>query len=64
MVSCVTCWVSKSTPVVVATLVVVVRLVMNALVAVVLVLVIFLDLLEKVISQCLSSQGDAQLTRT
>ena len=59
-----TCWVSKSTPVVVATLVVVVRLVMNALVEVVLVLVIFLDLLEKVISQFLSSQGDAQLTRT
>ena len=64
MVQCVTCWVSKSTPVVVATLVVVVRLVMNALVEVVLVLVIFLDLLEKVISQFLSSQGDAQLTRT
>ena len=59
-----TCWVSKSTPVVVATLVVVVRLVMNALVEVVLVLVIFLDLLEKMISQFLSSQGDAQLTRT
>ena len=59
-----TCWVSKSTPVVVATLVVVVRLVMNALVEVVLVLMIFLDLLEKVISQFLSSQGDAQLTRT
>ena len=59
-----TCWVSKSTPVVVATLVVVVRLVMNALVEVVLVIVIFLDLLEKVIRQFLSSQGDAQLTRT
>ena len=59
-----TCWVSKSTPVVVATLVVVVRLVMNALVELVMVLVIFLDLLEKVISQFLSSQGDAQLTRT
>ena len=59
-----TCWVSKSTPVVVATLVAVVRLVVNALVEVVLVLVIFLDLLEKVISQFLSSQGDAQLTRT
>ena len=59
-----TCWVSKSTPVVVATLVVVVRLVMNAHVEVVLVIVIFLDLLEKVIRQFLSSQGDAQLTRT
>ena len=59
-----TCWVSKSTKVVVAALVVVVILVMNALVEVVLVLVIFLDLLEKVISQFLSSQGDAQLTRT
>ena len=43
---------------------VVVILVMNALVEVVLVLVLFLDLLEKVISQFLSSQGDAQLTRT
>ena len=43
---------------------VVVRLVMNALVEVVLVTVIFLDLLEKVIRQFLSSQGDAQLTRT
>ena len=59
-----TCWVSKSTKVVVAALVVVVILVMNALVEVVLVLVVFLDLLEKVISQFLSSQGDAQLTRT
>ena len=45
-------------------MVVIVRLVMNALVAVVLVLVIFLDHLEKVISQCLSSQGDVQLSRT
>ena len=59
-----TCWGSKSTQVVVAALVPVVILVMNALVEVVLVLVIFLDLLEKVISQFLSSQGDAQLTRT
>ena len=59
-----TCWVSKSTPVVVATLMDVVRQVMNALVELVMVLVIFLDLLEKVISQFLSSQGDAQLTRT
>ena len=48
----------------VAALVVVVILVMNALVEVVLVLVVFLDLLAKVISQFLSSQGDAQLTRT
>ena len=48
----------------VAAQVVVVILVMNAHVEVVLVQVIFLDLLEKVISQFLSSQGDAQLTRT
>ena len=59
-----TCWVSKSTKVVVAALVVVVKLVMNALVEVVLVRVKFLDLLEKGISQFVSSQGDAQLTRT
>ena len=59
-----TCWVSKSTEVVVAALVVVVILVMNARVEVLLVLVVFLDLLEKVISQFVSSQGDAQLTRT
>ena len=58
-----TCWVSKSTEVVVAALVVVVILVVIAIVGVVLVLVVFLDLLEKVISQFLSSQGDAQLTR-
>ncbi len=58
-----TCWVSKSTKVVVAALVVVVIPVMNALVEVVLVLVVLLDLLEKVISQFVSSQGDAQLTR-
>ncbi len=48
----------------VATLVVVVRLVKNALVAVVLVPVLFLDLFEKVISQWPSLQGDVQLTRT
>ena len=59
-----TCWVSKSTKVVVAALVVVVILVMNALAEVVLVIVVLLDLLEKVISQFVSSQADAQLTRT
>ena len=58
-----TCWVSESTQVVVAALVSVVILVMSALAEVVLVLVVFLDLLEKVISQFVSSQGDAQLTR-